>query len=136
MRILFMSQKDAEAIVPTDNMAIISIIDNDGDRNLNPGWNYLLPLAFDDIDREVYDYKLFSKEQGRQVLDFISMLPTSVDCIVVHCWAGISRSGAIAKYLSEYYQTTDFPSRYSLYNKHVYSTLRTVYNENLFHEEV
>lgn len=44
--------------------------------------------------------------------------------IIVHCFAGISRSGAIAKFLNEYLGIDDwFINSYSNYNKAVYNSL-------------
>lgn len=62
----------------------------------------LLQLCFWDIanpkfeDIEGFDDKLFSKEQAKQVLEFVAQYWESVECFLVHCEAGISRSPAIA----------------------------------------
>jgi|SRR5271157_1870066 len=128
MKIYFLSQAKASKIEPNENMALISIMDGSStDFNFLKKWKNVLSLTFDDVDVQIYDYILFSEEQAKMILKFIEQLPKIVDVIVVHCWAGISRSAAVAKFLSEYYHTTDFPSRYELYNKLVYSTLKKVW---------
>jgi predicted glycosyltransferase involved in capsule biosynthesis len=52
------------------------------------------------------------------------------DC-VVHCEAGISRSAGVAKFISVIYSLA-FPENYSVYNKHVFSTLMRAYGESFY----
>ena len=124
MKISFMSQDKAETIIPDPNTALISIIGTDGWRKLKPGWEQILKLTFDDIEEKTEDYILFNKQHALAILDFIQKLPPEIDHIIIHCWAGVSRSGAVAKFLCEYYQTSDFPKDYDRFNIRVYEILK------------
>lgn len=73
----------------------------------------VLRLLFDDVDeplttsllgdgRDVIPVVPMTEEQGKQIIDFVR---TNKDMhnFVIHCAAGISRSGAIAKFINEYF---------------------------------
>ncbi len=64
-------------------------------------------MFFDDIERDIYhktygDIKAFSKEQARELVEFIDRHKDKEKCIV-HCAAGISRSGAVGTFINDYY---------------------------------
>ena len=123
--VLFCSKKDASARPAWPGWVVISINDSCSyPVNLKPGWERVLRITFDDIDVEQEPYQMFSAEQAREVIEFVQDCTLSgIDGILVHCNAGISRSAGIAKWIAERY-LLPFPSGYSLYNKHVYRTLR------------
>lgn len=143
MIIKFISKKEAEKIVPDDNMAIISITGMGDDRKLNIDWKYRLDLNFDDVDAPgsftivtkkgniELPYITFNEDMARKVLQFAYDLPDTIDIIIVHCHAGVSRSAAVAKFLAEEIYNATFPSKYMLYNKLVYSTLMKVFKKEL-----
>lgn len=57
---------------------------------------------------------------------FDAIMDENVKNFYVHCDAGISRSGAVAKFINDYYGLgEDHPilGRYRIYNKHVYTSL-------------
>ena len=58
------------------------------------------------------------------------MISKDIDVIVVHCWAGQSRSKAVAKFISDYFgYLTTYPIKWDEpYNKHVYNILQETYN--------
>jgi len=123
--VIFTGRDQAEASVGWSHWAVISI------SGLNPavlkeGWHSLLRLEFDDIDVEEEPYILFCESQAEKIIDFVEKARDSqkVEGILVHCQAGISRSAAVAKWIAERYQLP-FPSKYMLYNKHVYRVLRS-----------
>ena len=66
-------------------------------------------LHFDDvvegcISTSHVPYKVFNKNMAKQIVEFLKKkLNDNIDCIVVHCTAGISRSGAVGTVLNEYY---------------------------------
>lgn len=74
------------------------------------GCNKILALQFDDLKPDLletclkFNFKptLFSEEQAKKIIDFINDLHNEEkdSDLVVHCDAGISRSGAIAKFVS------------------------------------
>jgi hypothetical protein len=122
--VIFLSRKEAESSV-NPNWAVISISGLDPAR-LKEGWRSILRLEFDDIDPDPKalfaedPYILFSNEHARQIIKFAHQCnDEGVEGIVVHCHAGISRSAAVAKWISERFDL-DFPSGYMLYNCHVY----------------
>jgi predicted protein tyrosine phosphatase len=125
-----MSQEKAEAIVPADNMAIISIAGLDKTRELHPGWTVRLDVDFNDFLRplpedakfDIYREYIFNEKKAKSIHDFIKSLPGKIDHIVIHCHHGVSRSATIAMILSEHYGE-DFPQDYKYTNKMVYEIL-------------
>jgi predicted protein tyrosine phosphatase len=81
-------------------------------------------LQFDDVTQPAHGVKAFSKEDSNRLKSFIRKLPSSIDTILVHCEAGVSRSAAVAKWLNEVYKTNDFPILYNIYNPLVYRILK------------
>jgi hypothetical protein len=60
---------------------------------------------------------------ARAIIEFVTRCnDEKVEGILVHCYAGISRSAAVAKWVSERHGQS-FPAEYAEYNKHVYTTL-------------
>lgn len=83
----------------------------------------VLTLLFDDIERETPGAVLFSEEMAGQVIRFIEE-HKSVDTLLVHCYAGQSRSRAVGGFAvrllganNDAYIKTGGP------NMHVYRTL-------------
>lgn len=66
----------------------------------------VLILFFDDVlentksDSKIF--KAFSRQQGEIVFDFLEKMKNR-DLLLIHCDAGISRSGAIGQFAAEYY---------------------------------
>jgi len=51
---------------------------------------------------------------------------------IVHCFMGISRSGAIAKFIDEFYEMNDpLLENYTIYNKQVYNSLNAVIGNDI-----
>ena len=111
--------------VPSDYWHLISISCPDTPKKINALINErtrgvlktqrcdkILPLQFDDLrDDQVerclkhgFTPTLFTKEQSVQVIDFVEAIhkDNRVCDLVLHCDAGISRSGAIARFTSDY----------------------------------
>ena len=99
----------------------------------------VLTLQFDDITYQFGDLKLFTKEQAKQIIDFLTRNLDKGYC-VVHCTAGISRSGAVATFIHKWIGTaTDdefkvinpniFP------NSHVFKTLCDEVGLNMTQED-
>jgi predicted protein tyrosine phosphatase len=124
-QVRFVSHADAEAHPALSSWAVISITDiNYADANLQHGWHDVLRLKFDDIDDISHDgYVRMGELQARSVVDFVRRVEREgVDGVLVHCWAGVSRSAGVAKWIAQQYDLP-FLASYSLYNKHVYSLL-------------
>jgi len=64
----------------------------------------LLSLGFDDVEFEKSNRVIISAEQIKEIWDFVAEVWNKVDLLVVHCNAGISRSPAVAKAISDKYQ--------------------------------
>jgi len=67
----------------------------------------ILYLAFHDLDRAYKDYKLFSKKDAKEILDFVTNPLIKVDVIICQCEAGISRSAGVAGALSKIFNKDD-----------------------------
>lgn len=87
----------------------------------------VLTLFFDDIIHEVEGAVLFSEEMAEKIIDFIKA-HKQVDTLLVHCYAGQSRSRAVGAFAveilggnNEIYLKNENP------NMHVYSMLKTVF---------
>lgn len=83
-----------------------------------------LPLNFDDTETPCAGLVMFDVEMGLELIGFAD----AYDDILVHCEAGMSRSAAVAKWLSDRmgYDLWVHPKgigTYRYYNRHVYRTL-------------
>jgi predicted protein tyrosine phosphatase len=126
--VIFTSQLSACERASWRNWVVISITDiNFADAPLQPGWLDVLRLRFDDIS-EISDdeYVRIGDVQARAIIQFVRRMhdDSRVEGILVHCWAGVSRSAAVAKWISERYGLS-FPADHECYNKHVYNLLRS-----------
>lgn len=105
-----------------DDCIIISINEVRGSMSnlaFNSKVKDILRLRFDDIEPKVVErlvktnkaereYILFTKEMALLIKDFINMwVNKGINKIIVHCAAGVSRSGAVACTLSRYYNGSD-----------------------------
>ena len=111
----FIEEELKEDVVSLKRDAIISIYSNCDKSPIR--WNKnVLRLQFDDITDREYNklpecYILFTKAQAHQILDFAEKLFEHKDDkdapyqLVVHCDAGISRSGAVGLFLNNYFNS-------------------------------
>jgi len=93
-------QIEAETATPNPRVAVISITEPGPEARLAPGWGPILRLAFHDISRPDTVYKAPSAEDARNILDFLEAIDDKYPVLIVHCHAGISRSGAVARFVS------------------------------------
>lgn len=129
------------------DFVFISINDFNKSSYFNEDHSNVLRLFFDDIaeptdsEKECIRlgiYKIFDDEQARKVIDFIiynDNQNTDVSkTYIVHCAAGISRSGAIGEFLSDIYEISweEFkrmnPKVHP--NSHIIKTLKKNYAKN------
>lgn len=66
----------------------------------------VMVLFFDDVEEDLVDkkwgfIKAFSMEQAKELIEFIESNKNKETCIV-HCSAGISRSGAVGAFVNDY----------------------------------
>ena len=124
MKILIRSRKAIEkmACLPfEEKTAIISVTDwNCEFAKLENPPTYLLQLAFDDVDNDIFldelgrkpteaerirlenKYHMLSNEQAKQIADFYISIENKVNVIICQCEHGQSRSAAIAAAIMEY----------------------------------
>lgn len=120
---------------PPSNSACISITDNTMAWKpcIDPNWKESLVLEFFDCDCEKDSE--FTKKKAQQICEFVDKISSMrLDNIVVHCYAGISRSAAVAKFISIIMHLR-YPEHYMLYNKHVFRTLMNYWNMVYIHQD-
>jgi len=96
----------------------------------------VLWLNFDDIDNYEEGFKTISEEDAKRIIEFVEKYKDrdQVEVILINCFAGISRSSAVAAAINYLYKIntyTDYfrDNRY-FPNRLVYSTiLRVYYNQ-------
>ena len=126
----------AEFAEKTDTYAVISIQDSHTGGfgfcfQENQYCKGVLTLQFDDIVKEVEGAVLFTKEQAEAILDFVE-LHRDADTLLIHCYAGQSRSRAVGTFLikmfgkdNRRYFETGSP------NMHVYQTMEKAWLQKL-----
>lgn len=65
----------------------------------------VLNLCFGDYtpdDKDLDNEKLFSEGQAKQVVEFVDKYKDEVEMFILHCDAGVSRSGAIGTFIQRY----------------------------------
>ena len=113
---------------------------------IEAAWSKILRLEFHDADGsgrsidsrissvvENGQLSLFTEEQAAEILRFLRAHQDDHSHAIVHCEGGISRSAAVSKFIAQIYNL-EFPEGYSLYNRHVYSTLLRVHGSSLYGE--
>lgn len=128
-RVLFVSQRRAEAMRAPRAAALISITDPArGPAALGDGWRAVLRVSFDDLDEVTIpgwndDLQAISADQVADIAAFAAAASRSCLRIVVHCRHGVSRSAAVAKAIAQA-AGVPFPEHYRRYNRYVYLALR------------
>lgn len=118
MKVLATSQREFDNLMRKNNvndknvesktkLALISIVDTDGFDKYYFKQNHsnVLNLKFDDIEKDIQKYKTMNVEQGKQIITFLKNIDKeNVVYLIVHCAAGISRSGAVATFANEFFE--------------------------------
>lgn len=125
-----------ELVEKRDTYAVISIQDSYTGGGFGFTFNKtnycrdVLTLYFDDTVTPVEGAVLFSEAHAAQIIDFINK-NSAVDTLLVHCYAGQSRSRAVAAFAVKMlgadhraYFTGGVP------NQHIYDTLCRVYEND------
>ena len=137
-----------ENVSNKSNVAFISINDIGGTNQI-PYFNgcnseNVLVLYFDDVEKDleipiigenrIQKVKAFTIEQAKILFDFI-VKNSEKKSFIVHCSAGISRSGAVGTFINDYFRQSYFEfiekNPYILPNQHVLRLLNKVLYENL-----
>lgn len=127
-----------------ESSAYVSIYGNDPFECVKPRinrnlWLKGIQLRFDDVDSDEPENNLhlITDEQADLLVAFLKethSCETEVD-LVIHCWAGVSRSAAVGKFANDLFKL-DLPnySRLMLYNRAVYSQLLKAWQRLLDNE--
>ena len=122
--------------VNKSNMAFISIIGtpeclnyylDEGDtKHYFIDHDNVLNLEFDDIGDDVmyngHHFKTINMNQAEQAVDFIEkVLKCNVECIYIHCRAGMSRSRAFGEFIYRYCKENDIALDYE--DRNDYTTM-------------
>lgn len=78
----------------------ISILDLDNDENKWNKSDNFLQVRMWDVDKTVSKYELPNDLELKKIVDFIN-LNKDKDNFIIHCSAGISRSGAVALFIHD-----------------------------------
>lgn len=97
----------------------------------------VLRLYFDDIEEEVREFRTFghgesdpykaygiTEEQAKKLYEFLEKHKERKECIV-HCYAGISRSGAVGTFVHDSYSDETWEQFYSR-NRHIHPNQRVL----------
>ena len=114
MEILIKSRAEIEKMIFSPKTAVISITDaNWTFAEFKHQPDYLLQLAFDDVDNDIFEgeipteeieqkYHMISDKQANDIADFYHAVVGKIDTIICQCEHGQSRSAAVAAALMEY----------------------------------
>lgn len=137
MNIIALSREVACRSIPNPGCYLISISEPDEDSpRLHNDWEDILYLHFDDIDRECpsiggRELVLFNKTQAGKILNFVEKYKGSINTLVIHCLAGISRSVGVQVALAKIYLDKDEYKRFPCHNRHVATTILKVHMEEV-----
>lgn len=101
--VLILSRTEAEAFVPTEGTACISITDpHDPPANICAGVDPILKLKFEDTEHADDGIYAFEYSQAEEVFHFVFKLPSTCSLLIVHSEHGNSRSVAMGKLIGEW----------------------------------
>lgn len=96
--------------VPTIIISIRSIGDTPPKKlflHSNPQIKSFITLAFDDVEIYYANCYPITEQQARKIAKFVMRYKDSVEQIIVHCDAGISRSAGVAAAIAKYLNGSD-----------------------------
>ena len=116
----------------TDTYAAISIQDTYGggfgfELKKNKYCKDVLTVYFDDIEEPEHGLRLISFPQAIAIVKFIKAHSEDVDTLLIHCFAGVSRSRAVGAFAREILDIP--PTDETDYNEYVYAILHRVWKE-------
>ncbi|MBQ5988275.1 MAG: hypothetical protein IJL67_02150 [Oscillospiraceae bacterium] len=111
----------------SDSYAVISIQDTSSqgfgfEFRENKYCRGVLTLYFDDIEKTVSGLHLLNHSQALEMIRFIRAHEHDVDTLLIHCFAGLSRSAAVGMIAHEIYGLPVPEKEY--YNRHVYDLMK------------
>lgn len=90
-----------------------SILEPDNTNTIRPDSENFKSFWFHDIDEDIVDeekgivYNKASDEQLNSIIDFVEE-NKAMDYFIVHCTAGISRSGAVGEFVNDFFGEEDY----------------------------
>jgi len=119
------SESDLTGLAGHSQIGVISITEPDRFvKGLDEDrWPFVLRLYFHDIDKPYQNYALFNEEQADQIIDWLQEHAEDMTGVYTHCAAGISRSAAVTKFISDVYDCFFDERKGGLFNRHVYRVL-------------
>ena len=125
--IQFCGRWEAERFVSTKRWIAMSITDPGSQDATVPGKNRkaILRLKFHDLDRPAWgEDELFTPTMAKQIIAFVCKWAPSVDLLLAHGEAGISRSPAVAAFVSKalFHEDGEYFTR-AIPNRPVFGTL-------------
>lgn len=132
--LMFCSLESASMIEPTEKMALISLNDPGLQPELDYSrWKHCLRVRFHDVT-DPEEGEIFTEHMAESIIEYVVSLPKQVKFLVAHCFAGVSRSAGVVKFLTRYVFKDcfnhDFDLGYDLYNKYVFKTLVRVWKRD------
>ena len=117
----------------SDTYAAISIQDTYGggfgfELKKNKYCKDVLTLYFDDIEEPEHGSRLISFGQAAAIVKFIKAHESDVDTLVIHCFAGVSRSRAVGVFAREVLELPPAADETG-YNEYVYAILHRALDE-------
>lgn len=116
-------------------IGIISIIDYPNDILLTDSFKIkeniqnipYITLWFNDLNKNEYDkfsqdnksiYRLFNVKLAENIINFVDKIKNQIDVLIVHCYAGVSRSGAVGFWANRYLELDE--KMFMLRNPHIH----------------
>lgn len=127
-KILVLSKSLAEKFTCSSPWACISVSD-DGVHKINSVQRvHLLQLLFHDIEFARGDDILFNEKHAVKIKQFVDVVWSDIQVLMIHCYAGVSRSAAIGMAIADTYHPEYARRFYDYYtpNQHVYRTLAKI----------
>lgn len=127
--VMFTGRVTAENTPGMPDWAIISITDPQHGvppAKLLSGWYAVHRAGFYDVphrEEERGKLKVCDAQDAKDMIAFVASVAPHVSGIMVHCEGGVSRSGAIAKWIAEAYNLP-FNHHYTRYHEDIYWLIR------------
>jgi len=145
MIVKVLNRDQAEKLVPQEKCAIISITDFEEDIvkfEYNNNIKGVLRLHFLDEDDISYvrnkskdTHRLFSTGDAINILNFVDEMIDKIEVLYIHCFAGWSRSPAIAAALCDIYELETNTRWFFQYSPNVF-VYRKLMNAHTFRTEL
>ena len=99
--IMYLSRLAFIKMKPRKDVAVVSISEPEQIVNNLEGWGAVLELKFCDLESMVCGLPIFTTRDALKTIEFLE--EANIDCcnLLVHCEAGVSRSGAVAYFAAE-----------------------------------